>query len=90
VSNSERDIRVNLALLEVSKRENITETDEDTSAEVERLAEERKVPKASMRAYLDRTGEMSTISSRLLRRKVLDFLTHASNIKSVASKGVSD
>jgi trigger factor len=89
-SNAERDVKVNLALMEVSSRENITVTDEDVDAEIDRMAEERKVAKASMQAYIDRTDGMSKLRSKLLRNKVLDFLVKSSNITNVAPKGDSE
>lgn len=88
-TNSARDIKTNLALYEIAKRENITVTQEDIDAEVEQLAAERNVPKASMQAYVDRTEGSARVSSRLLRKKILDFLVQSSNIKNVATKGES-
>lgn len=80
---SERDIKVNLAIYEVAKKENIEVTDEDVEAEIEKMALESGMPKESIKAYMDKTGGRSAIESRLLRRKVLDFLAKASNIKNV-------
>ncbi|MDO8585494.1 MAG: trigger factor [Armatimonadota bacterium] len=89
-SNAERDIRTNLALLEIARREKISVSDEDVDAEIGRLAEERKVAKASMQAYIDRTDGAPRLKSRLQRKKVLDFLVNSSNIKNVAMKGDSE
>ncbi|MDO8681885.1 MAG: trigger factor [Armatimonadota bacterium] len=89
-SNAERDIKVNLAVFEVAAREKIAVTDEDVEAEIERLANERKVAKASMEAYLDRTEGKSRLSSQILRKKTLVFLVESSNIKDIAMKGDSE
>jgi trigger factor len=89
-TNAERDIKNELAMVEIAGRENIAVTDEDVEAEIERLAEDRKVAVASMQAYIDRTDGRSRLHSELLRKKILDFLVKSSNIKSVAMKGDSE
>jgi len=81
--SAERDLRINLALFEVIKQEKIEVSDEEVEAEVARIAQKSGRPVESLNAYLDKTGGRQDIRSRLLRRKVLDFLVHASNIKHV-------
>lgn len=82
-SASERDIKVNLVLYEVAKAENIEATEEDVEAEIGKMAQESGMPVESIKAYMDKTGGRSSMESRILRRKVLDFLAKASNIKNV-------
>jgi trigger factor len=79
----ERDIRTSLVLDEVAERENIEASDEEVETEASRMAEESRLPIESMTAYLDKTNGRETIRYRLVRRKVLEFLLHASNIKNV-------
>jgi DNA mismatch repair ATPase MutL len=50
------------------------------------MAQESGMPKESIYAYLDKTGGRKAKESRLIRRKVLDFLVQASNIKTVGRK----
>lgn len=77
------DLKATLVLLEVAKRESIEVTNEEVEEEISKLARESKVPAESVKAYLDKTGGRRRIEGRLLRRKVLDFLVHASNITHV-------
>ena len=84
---SERDIRIGFALGEIAERESIKLEDEDIDAELEQMATDRGVPKESLKAYLDKTEGMRELRNRILQRKILDFLVHASNIKNVVVKG---
>ncbi len=76
-------LRANLVVYEVVEKEGIKVEDSDVDAEVKSLAESRNVPVESVRAYLDSTDGLANIRYRLLRKKVLDFLVAASNIKNV-------
>lgn len=76
-------LRANLAIYEVVEKENIKVEDADVEAEVKAVAEARNVPVESIKAYLDSTGGLTGIRYRLLRKKALDFLVAASNIKNV-------
>ncbi|MBI2844373.1 MAG: trigger factor [Armatimonadetes bacterium] len=82
-SSAGRDIKIALVIEEIAKRENIKVTEEDLDAEIAGMAERSGVPKESLQAYLDKTGGKTSAEKRVLRRKVLDFLVHASNIKNV-------
>lgn len=83
---SERDIRVSLVLDEVTAKEKIEVSDDEVNAELTKMAEEAGYPVESIRAYVDRTGGIQSIKHRVERNKVLDFLTHASNIKNVGKR----
>ncbi|MDH7602170.1 MAG: trigger factor [Armatimonadota bacterium] len=74
-----------LIFREIAKRENITVSDEDVEAEIKEMARERRVPVETMRAYVESTQSKSEVENRVQRKKVLDFLVHASNIKNVSS-----
>lgn len=76
-----RGLKTALVLGEIVRRENIKVEDEDVEAEIRRMAEARSVPVATMRAYLEKTEAMDTVSNRVLHKKAMDFLVHASNIK---------
>lgn len=80
-----RQLTATLVFREIIQRENITVSDEDVDAEIKEMARERRVPVESMRAYVDSTQSKDVVESRVRRRKVLDFLVHASNIKNVSS-----
>ena len=76
-------LRANLVIYEVVEKQDIKVEDEDIESEIKSMADSRKVPVESIRAYLDTTDGLASIRYRLLRKKVLDFLVAASNIKKV-------
>lgn len=81
--DASQGIKVNLAIYEVVEKESIKVEDEDVDAEIKSMAEARNVPVESVKAYLDSTDGTAAIKYQLLRKKVLDFLVGASNIKNV-------
>lgn len=76
-------LKVNLAIYEVVEKEKIKVEDEDIDNDIKAMAEARKVPVESIRAYLESTDALSSLTYRLLRKKTMDFLVAASNIKHV-------
>ena len=76
-------LKVNLAIYEIVEKESIKVEDEDVDAEITAMSEARKVPVESIRAYLESTDGLAQIRYRLLRKKAMDFLVGASNIKNV-------
>lgn len=81
--DAKQGLKVNLAIYEVVDKEEIKVEDADIDEEIAALAEARSVPVEAVKAYIDSTDGLATIKYRLLRKKVLDFLVEASNIKSV-------
>jgi len=81
--SADRDLKVWLVLSRIAEKENIQVEEAEVEQEIRRLANERRVPVESFMAYVDKTGTRESIRERLLRRRVLDFLVHASNIRSV-------
>jgi trigger factor len=63
-----------LVLDEVARRENITVSEADISAEVERYAEQSGRTAAAVRARLEKEGGMSRLYSGMRRERTLDFL----------------
>lgn len=78
-----RDIRVSLVLNEIGEKEKIEVSDEEVEAEITKMAEESGYPRESVMAYIDRTETKDVLKNRIRRRKVLDFLVNASNIKNI-------
>lgn len=76
-------IKTSLVLHEILEKESLKVEDEEYDKEVEAMAESRNVPVESMKAYIDSTNARDSISHRILHKKVMDFLVHASNIKNV-------
>lgn len=78
-----RDLRSSLVLGEILEKEDIKVEDEDVKSEIQIMADENKVPAETIQAYIDRTNGMPGVRNRILSKKVVDFLVHASNIKNV-------
>ncbi len=75
-----------LVFREIMDRENITVEEDDIKAEIREMARERRVPVESMTAYVESTDDrQDLVKSRVRRKKVVDFLVHASNIKNVGN-----
>ncbi len=75
-----------LVLREIAEKENIGVNDEDVDAEVAYRARKLNMPVESVEAVLDRTDGRRDIRNRILHKKLVDFLVHASNIKNVGHR----
>lgn len=67
-------VRGALVLDEVARRETITATDPEVTAEVERYAERSGRSAAAVRARLEKEGGLARLYSGLRREKTMDFL----------------
>ncbi len=82
-------IKTMLVLNEVARKENISVEDKDVEDYVNAMAKEQGVPAATMNAYLEKTVGNERLKDRIARKKVVDFLVHASNIKNVSGQNPS-
>ena len=78
-------LAMSLVFREIIEKESIQVEKEDLDAMIREMAEERGVPVESMRAYMDSTDSKDLVENRVARKKVVDFLVHASNIKNVGA-----
>lgn len=81
--DSKEALKANLAIFEIVEKEEIKVEDSDVDEEIKSMADSRGVPVESVKAYLEATDGLKAIRYQLLRKKVLDFLVAASNIKHV-------
>ncbi len=70
-----------LVLDEVARRENITVSDEDLDAELQRYAEQTGHTVASVRARLQKDGDLGRLAAGLRREKAVTFVLSKANIK---------
>jgi trigger factor len=70
-----------IALDEISKREKIEVTDEDIDAELQRYADQTGHSLASIRARLEKDGELGRLAAGLRREKAVTFVMSKANIK---------
>ena len=67
-------MRSALVLDEVARREDITATDAEVDAEIERYAERAGRTPAAVRARLEKEGGLARLYSGLRREKTVEFL----------------
>jgi len=84
---SKKVIETTLVFREIMDKENIKVEDEDVEAEISAMASQQGVPAETIKAYMDKTDGGDMIKNRVLRKKIVDFLVHASNIKNIDVKG---
>ena len=63
-----------LVLDEISRRENVTVSDEDVEKDVAQYAERSGLSPAAVRARLEKEGALSRLSAGLRREKTMDFV----------------
>lgn len=72
-----------LALREIVEKETIEVSADDVEAEIQDMASKRQVPVETIRAYVEKKDVISEVKSRILQKKLLEFLKAAANIKIV-------
>jgi len=72
-----------IALDEIAKRENVTVTDEDLDGELQRYAEQTGHTVPSIKARLQKDGELGRLAAGLRREKAVKHLMSKANIKKV-------
>lgn len=82
-AEARRTLTTALVLREIIDKENLEVQEDDVTAEIQAMAAARRVPVESMRAYVEATDGDQSVRNRVLHKKVVDFLVHASNIKTV-------
>ncbi len=82
-SETEAELKVNLALYEIIEKEGIKVEDSDIEAEIIQMSDGKNLPKETLKAYVDSVKQSKDLQSRILHKKVLDFLASVSNIKDV-------
>jgi trigger factor len=71
---SRESVKSALALDEISRRENVTVSEEDVEKDVEKYAERSGLTPAAVRARLEKEGALSRLSAGLRREKTMDFV----------------
>lgn len=75
-------IKAGLALGEIAEKEQITVTDEEVDAEIDRIAAESNAPRESVESYMEAMGRgRSSLKNSLFNKKIMDFLKSVSTIK---------
>lgn len=75
-----RDVKGSLILEYIAEKEGIRVTNEDTEAEIERVAAEANRPKEKVREVLTRDSGLSRLEEQIRHRKTLQFLQEKAHI----------
>ena len=71
---SRESVKSALVLDEISRRENVSVSDEDIEKDVARYAERSGLSPAAVRARLEKEGALSRLSAGLRREKTMDYI----------------
>ena len=71
---SRESVKSALVLDEISRRENVTVSDEDIEKDVAQYAERSGLSPAAVRARLEKEGALSRLSAGLRREKTMDYV----------------
>jgi FKBP-type peptidyl-prolyl cis-trans isomerase (trigger factor) len=72
-----------LVFQQLVEKEKLEVADADVDEYVRAMALERGTTAEAVRAYIEKSDGAESVHNRILRKKVVDFLVHASNIKNV-------
>ena len=76
-----RDVKGSLILDHISEKENITVTDAEIDAEIEKIAAETDRPKEKVREVLSRDSGLERLRGQIRNRKTLDLLQEKAHIQ---------
>ncbi|HEY3582444.1 MAG TPA: hypothetical protein VGK82_17950, partial [Pyrinomonadaceae bacterium] len=79
-AQAEEDVRATMLLDQIAEAENITVSNEEVEAEIERIATGSQQSVEQVRAALTKSGGERSIAHRLRNRKALDLLIENANI----------
>jgi trigger factor len=80
LGQAERDVRAMFIIDRVAREEQITPSDEEVEAEIERMSEAMNMPIEQLRARLTKEGGADSIRDQMRTRKALDFVIDAANV----------
>jgi trigger factor len=78
-----RDVKGSLILEYISDKENITVSDEDIEAEIEKIAADTERPKEKVREVLSRDSGLERLRGQIRNKKTLDLLQEKASIRPV-------
>ena len=76
-----RDVKGSLILDHISEKENITATDSEIDAEIEKIATETDRPKEKVREVLSRDSGLERLRGQIRNKKTLDLLQEKAQIQ---------
>ena len=76
-----RDVKGSLILDYISEKENISVTDEEVEAEIEKIAAETDRPKEKVREVLSRDSGLDRLRGQIRNKKTLDLLQEKARIQ---------
>ena len=80
LGHAERDVRAMFIVDRIAREEEITPSDEEVEAEIERMSEAMNMPMEQLRARLTKEGGADSIRDQMRTRKALDFVIDAAHM----------
>jgi trigger factor len=78
---AERNVKAQLLLEEIGKKEGISASDEEVEQEIRRHAEGLRADASELRKQLESRGRLGALAGDIIRRKALDFATEKADIR---------
>ena len=78
--DAEKAVRSQILIHELAKKENLEAGAEDINALLDEYAHYYGADRETLRAHFEKNDEMHSVVSRIIRRKVLEFLERSANI----------
>jgi trigger factor len=87
MQQSVRDVKGSLILEHIAAKENITISDEELEAEIDKISAETGRPKERVREVLSRDGGLDRLRSQIQNKKTLDLLQEKARITPLTEAG---
>ena len=78
--NAEKQVRANMTLSEIGRREEIEVSAEELEQELEKMADSMEQPKEKVRQYFQKDDRMEGLKTQLARKKALKILLESAKI----------
>jgi trigger factor len=85
-----RDLKAELALEAIARREELEATDQELDAEVQALAKATKRDPKQVRRLLERSGEIASLTGDIIRSKALDLVVDRADVVSKDESAAAD
>ena len=78
--DAEKQVKANMTLAEIGRRENIEISSEELKQEVERMADSMEQPTEKVQQYFQQEGRMEGLRTQLIQKKAMEILVESGEI----------
>lgn len=79
-ASTEKALREHFILEKIAESQNIEPTSEEYDVEIKAIAEQSDASERSVRAKLEKSGQMDALRNQIVERKVVDMIVEAANV----------